>query len=158
MEAAGSQPRAAKLADLSVRQIAAYLAGTSAPPFFPLARLAIGTGHDLHWLMTGQGSPTRDRIAQAQADAAELTVTIDHAWKNTRQQYELGQALSAELKPLYADAGMPMTEDEEDELVGEGIDSVVELGQLAQWKQFVRPIADAHRAAVRHITKKMKAR
>lgn len=78
VDAAGSQPAAAKLAQLSVRQIAAYVAGESAPPLLPIARLATSLGFDLNWLISGEGephrmTPTAEAMAAIAADAKRAT-------------------------------------------------------------------------------------
>lgn len=55
---------AAAAAGVSVDQIARYMAGTSAPPFAVVARLAAAQGVSLDWVATGTG-PTRNAAAAA---------------------------------------------------------------------------------------------
>lgn len=152
--AAGSQTEAAKAAKLSVRQIGAYVAGTSAPQFFPLARLAAATGYDLNWLLTGDRSPKL--AADSPLAAVALVRDAMDSYNGAKAELEFGNAVLAEIRPLYEEAGFAMNSTEESELAGAAIDSLLNEEERLRpaWRDYVGPIADAHRAAVRHIVKK----
>jgi phage repressor protein C with HTH and peptisase S24 domain len=56
----GSRTHAADVMGISRGQLFRYIKGESQPTADPLAQLALATGVNAHWLITGQGIPTPD--------------------------------------------------------------------------------------------------
>ena len=115
VDAAGTQAKAARMAQVSVRQIAAYVAGESAPPLLPLARLARETGISLDWVVDGRGPQRRGDSTRLNGElATRILEVIRAAYRDAGvalPDRELGRLMVAEYEDM-SDAGV-IDEDEE---------------------------------------------
>jgi transcriptional regulator with XRE-family HTH domain len=136
--AAGSRKRAAELAGITAQQLGRLIAGSSAgPSATTLRRLALATGFDLHWVMTGEGSPTR-----TPPDVVNGLL--------------LGRVVDA-LARVYKDAGVLLPGVELGRLAAEEYSDIARAGgDEAEQLAMVRAAAERHRRLL--VTERPQAR
>jgi transcriptional regulator with XRE-family HTH domain len=147
VDAAGSQNAAADAAGVSVRQIAAYCAGESAPTFLPLAKLAGHTGFSLEWVYSGKGPRRRSdlTVEQMTAPSASPLMRVELSLKEAQLQHDL----VVRLQEVYAEAGITMSEATSDAVIGAAVDLLINstLG-LDHWQELSDVIVASHGLAL----------
>jgi transcriptional regulator with XRE-family HTH domain len=105
---------AAKHAGISLSALEGYISGRSAPSAIPLAELALKTGYDLQWVMTGTGEKRRSPEVQANID-------------ETVRVWGLARELIDGWRDVYGEAGIQLSKDKMDESAGDTLDAVTEF-------------------------------
>jgi transcriptional regulator with XRE-family HTH domain len=143
----GTQAEAAKVAGVTPQQLRNLISGKSAPSLQPVANMALHGGVSLDWVVTGQGSPDRRWGLERAVAAVE----------GMRPVFALQRELSHVLGRVYGDAGLPMSEDDELDVVGSAIDAVMESGLGPEhWAGLVDAVVASHRAAIQYIIARLR--
>jgi len=110
VKAVGTQAEAARVAEVTPRQLSRFMSGQNAPSALPLARLAAKTGISLDWVMSGDGPMTRPLSGIRATDPELLGRVVDGIAKvyedaNVRlPDIDLGRIAATEYDVIVASA------------------------------------------------------
>lgn len=120
VEAIGTQPEAADIAGVSLRQLKQYLAGDAAPSMLAMGALAAATGFSIDWLVSGLGNKMRSARSNVGQKDAALESGI--GMRETLAQIR-------EVKDLFNKLGVRVvTNEEEDEVISGMLDVLDDAG------------------------------
>lgn len=139
MAAVRTQKEAAALMGISPQQLRKIVAGVSTgTSVVALGRLAEATGFDLHWVVTGKGSPRRASEVRVPTPAPAPALALD-----PRLFGRLFDALSK----VYRELGVRLPESELGAIAAEEYKDVAEAGGASDEEQLamVRLVAARHR-------------
>jgi transcriptional regulator with XRE-family HTH domain len=142
VEAIGTQPKAAEVARVSLRQLEQYLSGNVAPSLLAAGNLAAATGFSLDWVLTGTGN----RLRSSEPD--RLANPLDAEIRDTEEILCIARLLQPALA-AYSEAGASLSAEDEDAIVGDTVDALRELGRGESghcFQKLVSAAIEAHRA------------